>query len=437
MNEHGVLFLKQKNVDKAHRGDYAAMTRRFSVIFALVCFLIGHPPLSTLADEKEAGPVKRVLVLNFHHPSYEWGRSVMGGIESVFDHTEIDVLCSYEHMDTKHHQPHIIFELLKELYSKKYAGFKFDGIIAADNNALDFLLAYRDTLFPGSPVVFCGITGFRESMLMGHRGFTGILENYDIKSTIEMALAIHPETRNIAVSSGVSTSSRIHQDQFRQVMPEFKERVNFIDLTRLDVPQLTNRLATFPARPIILYLAYYKKPDGTFLAVSESTSLVLKHSGLPADSLWDHTLGNGIVGGMMISGDVQGRQAAEYALKILKGIDIETLPVTPGSDVSPIFDYRMLKYFNIPRSKLPKNAVIRNEPQTLYYRYKYLIWAFIALAFYQSFKIFILRRNLGKRKQAEEDLAESQAQLQSILTSMQDIVFVFDRQGVFITNYFR
>jgi CheY-like chemotaxis protein len=104
-------------------------------------------------------------------------------------------------------------------------------------------------------------------------------------------------------------------------MHEFKERVNFIDLTRMDVPQLTDRLAKLPAHTIILYLAYYKKPNGTFLAVSESTSLALKHSGRPAYSMWEHTLGNGIVGGMMISGDVQGRKAAEYALKILKGID--------------------------------------------------------------------------------------------------------------------
>ncbi|MGB7920345.1 MAG: hypothetical protein WCF40_09825, partial [Desulfobacterales bacterium] len=107
MNEHGILFLKQKNVGKAHRRNYAAMTRRFSVIFALVSFLIGHSPLATLADEEEVAPVKRVLVLNSYHPNYEWGRSVMRGIESVFDNTDIDVLCSYEYMDSKHHQPHI------------------------------------------------------------------------------------------------------------------------------------------------------------------------------------------------------------------------------------------------------------------------------------------------------------------------------------------
>jgi len=57
MNEHGILFLKQKNVSKTHRRNYAATTRRFSVIFALDFFLMGHPSLSTLAGENEAAPV--------------------------------------------------------------------------------------------------------------------------------------------------------------------------------------------------------------------------------------------------------------------------------------------------------------------------------------------------------------------------------------------
>ena len=51
--------------------------------------------------------------------------------------------------------------------------------------------------------------------------------------------------------------------------PQFNERINFIVLTRLDVTQLTDRLAKHPAHTIIYYLAYYKTPDGTFLTVSD------------------------------------------------------------------------------------------------------------------------------------------------------------------------
>ena len=59
--------------------------------------------------------------------------------------------------------------------------------------------------------------------------------------------------------------------------PQFNERINFIVLTRLDVTQLTDRLAKHPAHTIIYYLAYYKTPDGTFLTVSDSTSFIPKH----------------------------------------------------------------------------------------------------------------------------------------------------------------
>ena len=63
-------------------------------------------------------------------------------------------------------------------------------------------------------------------------------------------------------------------------MPEFKERVNFIDLTRLDVPQLTDRLAKLPTHTIILlYLAYYKTPNGTFLQKKPETITNIKKGG--------------------------------------------------------------------------------------------------------------------------------------------------------------
>jgi hypothetical protein len=77
--------------------------------------------------------------------------------------------------------------------------------------------------------------------------------------------------------------------------PQFNERINFIVLTRLDVTQLTDRLAKHPAHTIIYYLAYYKTPDGTFLTVSDSTSFIPKHSGRQVFSLWENTLGIGIV----------------------------------------------------------------------------------------------------------------------------------------------
>lgn len=109
--------------------------------------------------------MKRVLVLNSYHSGYVWGDSVISGIREVFNASEVKVNIRYEFMDTKHIRPDVIFRQLRELYAIKYRQFQFDVVIATDNNALNFQLLYRDELFPGTPVVFCGINGFYDEML--------------------------------------------------------------------------------------------------------------------------------------------------------------------------------------------------------------------------------------------------------------------------------
>ena len=407
------------------------MSLKGVTIFITLCFVLGYSCPASRAEQPQGAAAKRILVLCSYHPNYAWAQSVMEGIHSVFDTEEHDVILHFEYMDTKLHQPAVVFDLLRTLYGVKYADIAFDVIIASDNNALDFLMAYRDNLFPGTPVVFCGIVGFRDSMIRGRRDFTGILETYDIAGTIEVALKIHPDTRYIAVVSGVSTSSLIHQSLFYRQQATFAGRVTFIDLCRLNPSHLKRRLETLPDHTVILYLAYYKAPDGTFFSVPESTTLVFEHSKRPIYSLWRHTIGHGVVGGMMIDGVRQGQKAAEYALRIIIGAKAASLPVIRSGQAEPVFDYNMLKHNNIPKSRLPANAVILNEPRTPYYRYKYRIWAIIAFCLLQSATIVMLRQNLRRRRNAETALKASEELHRVTMENILDPVFITDDDGRF------
>jgi signal transduction histidine kinase/ActR/RegA family two-component response regulator len=401
-----------------HRIQYKYLTRggRYRSLLILVaagCLTLFLSIVAPVGISASAIPsnAKRVLVLNSYHPEYVWGDSVIKGIQSVLDATDEDIYVRYEYMDTKHHRPELLFDILKEIYYRKYHAFNFDVIIASDNNALNFLRKYRDELFADTPVVFCGVNGFKPDMIENHTGFTGVAENYDLKGTLELALKIHPETEHIAMISGTSTSSLINQARLYEEMPIFNEKVDFIDLSRLNPIHLLEKLENLPANTIIIYLSYYKMPNGSFLTVAESTSFVFKHAGVPMYSPWEYTMGHGIVGGMMLSGEKQGQKAAKYAVAILKGAPADQLPILLNSEIAPVFDYNLLKHFNIPRSSLPGGAVIKNEPQTLYYKYKYLIWAVILFILYQSVTIFLLARNLARRKRAERLQKQLEAQL--------------------------
>ncbi|SHJ27197.1 ABC transporter substrate binding protein [Halodesulfovibrio aestuarii] len=357
-----------------------------------------------------------VLVLNSYHMGYLWGESVLQGIRDGLEQASTPIKVHYEFMDTKRYSPTEIFPILHTLYSTKYKNTKFDVIIASDNNALDFLVRYRNQLFPGVPVTFCGVTRFSQKLLQGQSGFTGIAEEVDIKETIELALTLFPKTKNIAlVSGGVTTSSKNNLEQAKELAPLFADKVSFIELTKLNPEELQEKLAALPANTAILYLSYYRTPDGTVLSVPESTSLVATASGLPVFSPWRYTLGNGVLGGKMLSGFQQGEHAAQLTLDILKGIPVADLPVIRSPQNEFVFDYRQLKKFHIQQAMLPKTAEILFEPQTLFYKYKTLILVAIACFVWLSITILILLRMLRENNKTTNLLKREEERLESLL----------------------
>src|SRR5262245_43310124 len=94
--------------------------------------------------------------------------------------------------------------LLKEFLRAKYADKKIDVAVAAIGPALDFLIKYGDAIFPGSPIVFCGIDRreFGDRTLPPH--VRGVLAKREYAPTLELALRVHPQTKRVAVVGGTS-----------------------------------------------------------------------------------------------------------------------------------------------------------------------------------------------------------------------------------------
>jgi hypothetical protein len=111
-------------------------------------------------------------------------------------------------MDTKRRSDPTYFKQLKDLYAKKYEFVEFDAIVSSDDHALDFLLKYRDELFPNTPVVFSGINIFSQERLKGKSKFTCIYESYDVSGTLDLMLRLHPKTTNIATVSDDTLSGQ-------------------------------------------------------------------------------------------------------------------------------------------------------------------------------------------------------------------------------------
>jgi len=378
---------------------------------------------------------KHVLVLNSYHKGLSWTDSIVRGIESVLK-SEAEgkgIELYFEYMDTKRYFDERYFQKLYEAMAEKYRREHFDVVIVTDNDAFDFVRKhYNQKPFSALPVVFCGINNYNDSMLAGFDRFTGVVEDTDVKSTIEIALKLHPKTSQIVVVGDNTTTGIAMKQEVLSVMPYFRDLVKFIFIENFDSVELQKKVGTLPSDSIILLTVVNRDKTGNFFAYEESLRLIRQASKVPIYSFWDFYLGGGIVGGMLTSGFQQGKSSAEMALKILKGEDVSTIPVLKKSPNLYMFDYRELTRFGISQSHLPPQSAVINEPDTFYTQHRDIILAGSAIISVLSLIIIVLLVNISLRKRYETALKESEEKYRDLYDHAPDMYHSINRDGIII-----
>ena len=332
----------------------------------------------------------------------------MSGVKSVFN-KEVDVELFISYMDTKRSSDSKYFEQLRDLYAHKYRFLKFDVIVSSDDNALNFLLKYRDELFPNVPVIFCGINDFQPSRIANHSLFSGVYESYDVSGTVNLMLRLHPKTESIFIITDSTYSGNDFRRLAKRAEPIFANKVQFKYLTNLGREELSLTLKKLPPQSLVLWAIYLRTPEGVSISSEESIRLVTTSSGLPTYTIWD-VVGQGVVGGKITNPVFQGEMAAEMALKILRGSHIKDLPVT-GSPLVYSFDYSVIKKFKIDLSVLPENSTFLNKPESFYDKFKKQIWVVITIFTFLCTLVVLLVFNILYRIRSENKIKKLQQKL--------------------------
>ena len=380
-------------------------------MFSLVVCTLTALSADLGAKEKE----KQVLILNSYHHGLSWTDDIVSGIRSIFGGKTKNIKLQIEYMDTKRVFDEQYIHALYELYKYKYAHRQPELIISSDDNAFNFLRQYRDEIFPGIPVVFCGVNYFNETYLQGYKLFTGVNEKPDIRASIDIALTFHPNTTQVAVVIEDTTTGQKYYDELLRIIPEFQKSVKFLVLKDLEMDAILDKVRSLPPDSFVLYCPFSRDAAGQFFEFSESASLIAANSPVPVYGVHTFGLGGGIVGGMLTSGYYQGEAAATMALQILQGESIEQIPVLYDSPNRYMFDYSQLMSFGIKESELPAESIIINAPRSFYAENKQLVWeVVIGLVFLLSIILVTLYLNIVKRRKAEDAFRKAEEKYQSI-----------------------
>lgn len=407
---------------------WSGCARAIGIVLAIL--VVGRTGEAPSARAEETLRDRSVLILHSYHEGYAWTDSIDQGIRHILE-ANPGIELYVEYMDGKRHPESDYFEVLKALYQYKYKEFDivFDAIVCSDDLALDFLLAQGDFLFPGIPIVFCGINDFQPRRIAGRANFTGINEEISIRETLDLALRLHPEARLVAIVSDSTETGRRNRQTWSRIAPDYASRVNFLDLAELERSELREGLAPLTPRDIVLYLSYLATPSGQMSGVEESVYYVSHSSAAPVYSCWDFLLPHGIVGGKVVNGQAQGEEAARMALRLIQGTALSALPVLMESPNRWMFDFNQLERFGIRESDLPRGSVILNQPVSFWKSY----WKWLALAIlfslFQSYLIVRLGMSQIYRRRAQRDLQRNLTFLETLLETSAAPIFFKDMEG--------
>jgi|GEM_PF-1458547 len=411
-------------LDRKSRADFLLAIITWGVLGILLLFL------STPARGDQDIASKRILLITSYHQGDRWNDNIVQGVRTVLDRLQ-HVNLAIENMDLRRNIGPGHERLMAEYLRAKYRNKPQDLILVSDDPALDFLLTIRSELFPRTPVVFCGVNNFTPERLQGQSNITGVNEEVSIAPTLDLALGLFPQaTRIVGIVSDREANSRTHLAHFRAVADRFKGRAEFVELLNLTTQDAPEALRRLPSNSLVLRLINLLKPDNGFLSLLESMNIISEHSPVPVFTAWDFDVGEGALGGNVISGQEQGRTAASLAVQILEGRPADQIPVVMASPNIPMFDYRQMQRFGLSAEALPPKAVILNRPFSFYEHYRMRIWLGAAVFTLLCALVATLLVTIYRRKAAEKELADSERKYRLIVDTATEGIIYLDAKHV-------
>jgi len=356
-------------------------------------------------------PGKRILILHSYFKGFKWTDDEHIGLTSILEPAVGAENIYVEYMDTKRFYWDSYLAQLSAVYRQKYGPYRPDLVIVTDNNAFDFMRRFGDGIFPGVPVVFCGVNYAKDSDLVGHPNFTGVSEEGDLKASLDTALRLQPGTRNVYSLNDSTETGLIVAERLKLLTPLYPE-INFVHLGGFRMGEILAKLEDLPPQSIVFFTFFSRDASGQFFEFQRSMQLVASASNVPVFGAWDFNLGHGLVGGMLTSGAANGEAAARIALRILGGEPPQNIPVQRKTPNKLLFDYVALSKYRIPLSALPKGSEVINLPQSPFSRYRTLLLTSAGTVIFLVTVIAVLFANISRRKRAEEDLLRYQDHLE-------------------------
>jgi signal transduction histidine kinase len=384
------------------------------LVLAALCLLAA-------AGAAGAAPATRnVLLLHSYHNGYAWTDALTEGIRGRLLQERSPTELFVEYLDTQRQAGPDVHERMGDLLVAKYAQHPPTVIVAADDAAVELLLQHGEALFPGVPVVVCGLSGEQLAARLPHARFTGLLEPVSTDRMLRLATELLPGTRRvIVVSEDTPTGATIRQS-FERLAPQWPSlRFVHLDGRALAFDEILSRVRDAQADDLVFTSQFHLDRTGAFIPGDEGVRRIVEASPAPVLSNVEDDVTSGVLIGSENAGVVHGRQAAEIAVAILAGATPASIPFRKDEAARLLVNAQAFGERGLRLRNLPAWAIVVNDRPSFFRERPYLVAGTVAFIALQTLAIGALVANVRRRRRAEGRLAAQARELAASNASLE------------------
>ena len=296
-----------------------------------------------------------MLLVHSYHQGYRWVDTITEGVRSAIQGSDLALDIFY--MDTKRHTDEAWKIDAGRRARQKVNQYHPDIILAADDDAQEyFAMFYLNTALP---VVFTGVDADPSKYGYPAANVTGVIERPHFQESLAFAQQLCPIKRIAVLSCHDSTSTLalgfMKQEQLDVEVAEWLMVDNF-DAWKKAIERFNRSVDAI----VIRSYQTVKKPGSLEnVPARDVAAWTCQHATVPTIAFHDFEIEEGLLVGVVKSGQEYGRLPAEYALRILAGTPPITLPI-----VKPQQGIRMINCGTAQRlgisctDKLPRDVLL-------------------------------------------------------------------------------
>lgn len=285
-----------------------------------------------------------------------------------------------------------------------FADRRLDLVVAVGGPATRFARSQLAAIFPSVPILHMGADQrlVRPATLGPLDAATPV--SNDAPMQVRLILDLLPDLENLAIVLGRSPIEQYWRAELARELEPFNGRLHILWLDDLPLDAMRQRVANLPPHSALLYVLLLIDAAGVPHQLDTALGSLATESRAPTFGLFESQLGQGVVGGRLVSTATIVERAVDAASRLLHGepaAQVRYPPVEPGP---PIFDSRQLDRWRIPQSRIPAGSEIRFESPSLWTAYRWTLLGGLGIFAVQSALILGLLLQRRERRSAEHEV---------------------------------